>query len=279
MGRSATGTDAYVLAAPSGDNIADEQPEHQIVVTEFLLDKYEVTIGRFLSFVNAYPCGKPSAEAGAHPGIQGSGWRVEWDALLPADKDALVLDTSFSTELAWVIPLVGERDQYPIMGVTWYEAMAFCIWDGGRLPTEAEWEYAAAGGDENRLYPWGAATPGPDRDLAVLDCAASAACPIGDVFNSPNPAEVGSIPAGDGRWGHADMAGNASEWVHDWYDPNWYSSPGASGTNVSNVEPSSGAHVVKGGHFLDDAGALRAAARSEYESSFNGLRCARAMGP
>jgi formylglycine-generating enzyme required for sulfatase activity len=94
--------------------------------------------------------------------------------------------------------------QQPINCVPFNVAYAFCIWDGGRLPTEAEWNFAAAGGDEQRSYPWGTLETTPDH---------------GYFFDESHvlPTSVGLTPNGNARWGHADLSGNVSEWVLDYF--------------------------------------------------------------
>jgi formylglycine-generating enzyme required for sulfatase activity len=159
----------------------------------------------------------------------------------------------------------GAGDNYPINCVSWYEAFAFCIWDGGRLPTEAEWEYAAAGGSENRLYPWGSEPP--DETRASYLCLP---------FVS-----VGSKSAGAGRWGHLDLAGSMWEWTFDWYDENWYSDPAATGTNVCNLTPTR-LRTNRGGGWDYGSDYLRAAYRGlelfppKTHFPSIGFRCARA---
>ncbi|HEY2406444.1 MAG TPA: SUMF1/EgtB/PvdO family nonheme iron enzyme [Polyangiaceae bacterium] len=101
----------------------------------------------------------------------------------------------------------ASNEQKPVNCVTWYESFAFCIWDSGCLPTEAEWGYVAAGGDENGLYPWGAAAPSSVRVSATI-------------------VNVGSVPTGAGRWTHQDLAGGVYEWMLDEYDAAWYSGAG-----------------------------------------------------
>jgi formylglycine-generating enzyme required for sulfatase activity len=100
--------------------------------------------------------------------------------------------------------------------VTWYEAYAFCIWDGGFLPSQAEWEYAAAGGSEQRLYPWGSMDPGTENRYAIYGCyypSGSAECDPGP--KQISPAGVASL--GVGRWGQLDLSGNVSQVVMDYF--------------------------------------------------------------
>jgi formylglycine-generating enzyme required for sulfatase activity len=118
-----------------------------------------------------------------------------------AGPDAGGLDTWTSS--------VGAHEDLPIGCVNWFEAYAFCIWDGGFLPSEAEWEYAAAGGSEQRDFPWGPTLPGTVNMYAIYD----------EYWNG-NPtqiAPVGSALAGAARWGQLDMAGELYEWVLDYW--------------------------------------------------------------
>jgi formylglycine-generating enzyme required for sulfatase activity len=162
--------------------------------------------------------------------------------------------------------------------LTWYEAMAFCAWDGGYLPTEAEWNYAAAGGDLQRAYPWSSraaplaidssrASYGPDCDLS-----GTPGCTVADL------SEVGIKPAGDGRWGQSDLAGNISEWTLDSDEPT-YINP-----CTDCAELTAAMHrMVRGGSFAGDATLVRTGYRLHNDLSeqptipslFVGVRCAR----
>jgi formylglycine-generating enzyme required for sulfatase activity len=235
-------------------------------VSDFVLDKYEVTVGRFRAFLEAYDGTPPPSGAGAHPLISGSGWDSGWDSGLPADQSALEANVACNSRFeTWTSKvLVGET--YPMNCVSWYEAFAFCIWDGGRLPTEAEWEYAAAGGSENRLFPWGSDAPQP--------------LPANYSGNHNIPfLAVGSEPSGNGRWGHADLAGSMLEWVLDWFAGDWYTTSGADCSDCANLTDASG-RGQRGGCWIVGADYFRCAIRDsgppEFRSSNHGFRCARA---
>ncbi|HMY21415.1 MAG TPA: SUMF1/EgtB/PvdO family nonheme iron enzyme [Polyangium sp.] len=181
-------------------------PMYPATVSDFYLDRFEITVGRFRAFVEAYPIGsKPKAGDGVHPKIPGSGWDTGW----PLYADANALKTAIKCDnYTWTdVPAFNEN--LPMDCLTWYDVFAFCAWDGGRLPTEAEWNYAAAGGNEQRKYPWG---PTLDLARAVYGCLGNGNpdCVFTDIRL------VGSkSPQGDAKWGHADMAGNLDEHVFD----------------------------------------------------------------
>jgi sulfatase modifying factor 1 len=271
MGRG-DGTDQY-----SGN--ADEQPEHAMSVSPFWLDKYEVTVGRFRHFVDSYD-GPPTKGAGAHPRVGGSGWKEEFNANLPPDHDTLKLsmlmrDSHCNDNFRTWTPAVGTGECLPINCIDWYAAFAFCIWDGGRLPTEAEWEFAAAGGQENRLFPWG--SEAPTQALAVFGCAAS-----GDISCTPGDIRpVGSTSTdGYGRYGHADLAGSMIERTRDVMDPSFYELS-LGNRDIANLVLDTDLvdGVARGGGYLSEASNLRSAVRDKVYRSSRwdgvGFRCAR----
>jgi formylglycine-generating enzyme required for sulfatase activity len=274
MGRSlgdAGTADAYPLGS------ADEVPEHTVILSPFALDRYEVTVGRFRQFVAAYDGTPQPQNAGANPKILASGWQTDWNQYLPADNAGLrsLLLQGSPQSKTWTAS-ADTNECLPINYINWYLAFAFCIWDGGRLPTEAEWEYAAAAGGENRLFPWGLDIP--DGQHAVFEYGIAGSL-LDDVRDIP---PVGSTrPLGDGFFGHSDLAGSMSEFVRDVYDGAFYThAPPADhdAVNLAEDVPAS-LSAARGGDFASPPSGIRAAARWKIAraqpSPGMGLRCAR----
>jgi len=254
---------------------ANELPEHPASISALRIELFEVTVGRFRSFVAAYPGSKPAAGAGKNPHVAAdTGWQPAWDGSLPQDKAALIDKLKCSQYQSWT-DAAGDTDNRPINCVSWLLAFSFCAWDGGRLPTEAEWELVAAGGDSNRLFPWGSAPI--DDAHAVWNCCGSGSC---GTCQASDIVAVGSRAAGIGRYGQYDLAGSMYEWVFDWHLDGWYS-PGpanpcsdCANTTVSQYRGS------RGGSWMGSAPAdFRAAHRYRFSPtdghSTIGFRCAR----
>ena len=121
-----------------------------------MLDRFEVTVGRFRKFQAVYPASQPTGGAGINSNVSSDpGWDAKWNASNYTVQTASALDSAIrntNTSSIWIDWELGD-DDLPINCIDWYEAYMFCIWDGGRLPTELEWNYAAAGGSEQRPYP------------------------------------------------------------------------------------------------------------------------------
>jgi formylglycine-generating enzyme required for sulfatase activity len=250
-------------------------------VSAFRLDAYEVTVGRFRQFVAAWNAGwRPTAGAGKHGHLAGGlgltdsgsfsdhehGWDASWIALSGATTWDLVLQRS--CDGTWT-QYPGLDESEPVTCVDWFGAYAFCIWDGGFLPSEAEWNYAASGGLEQRVYPW-SQPPGASN----IDCTTASSATEAGACVPAWPSPVGQhSPQGDGRWGHADLASNVAEWTLDWqarYAPDC----------VDCALLSTGtSRVVRGGSFDQAPTQLLASRRDALDPSTRsptvGVRCAR----
>jgi formylglycine-generating enzyme required for sulfatase activity len=281
--------------APDGGPAAESNPA---TVSDFRLDKYLVTVGRFRQFVNAvYPDGGatvadaglawvPDAGSGKHSHLNGgkglansgpgggyeTGWAASDDVNIAPTNSNLSLDPGEG--VTWT-PAVGNQENLPIDWVNWYEAYAFCIWDGGFLPSEAEWEYAAAGGSQQREFPWGSTDPDTQQmpsQYAIYDCdySTDAACWPAQT----NLAPVGTAYLGAGRWGQLDLEGEANEWCLDWFQL-FYVDPCSDCAYLA----ASSQRVGRGGNFDDAVDDLVVSLRAEGPPTNRfqngGFRCAR----
>jgi formylglycine-generating enzyme required for sulfatase activity len=157
---------------------------------------------------------QPTPGSGKHThlaggGIQGvpspeTGWDASWPAL-PTDKQSwdssLIGPPTAPGSWTWTSD-PGPNENRPIYRQNWYESYAFCIWDGGFLPTYREWQYAFVGGAEQRWYPWVGNT---------LTCCHAEYTPC----SADPPDVVGNSPLGNGKWGQADLVGNLREFLLD----------------------------------------------------------------
>lgn len=186
------------IALPEGTYRDDKAGE--VHVAGFILDKYELTVGRVEAWERA---GSPTPAEGAVIGHDSAGKPVTWKAGFAVQKGKEL--QGWARYDTWQT----KNAVLPKNFLDWYTAAAVCAMDGGRLPSDAEWRYAAVGGEEDRTYPWGSAPQTPER--AIYNCTGNGdvSCSLADI-----PA-VGSRPAGAGRWGHMDLAGSMFEWTAD----------------------------------------------------------------
>jgi formylglycine-generating enzyme required for sulfatase activity len=231
---------SFLMGSADDDPLAedDEKPQHEVALDSFWLDQTEVTNRQFAAFLN---------EEGNQQ-EEGARWLlVESPAALIQSRDGVFQ------------PKPGFGD-HPVIVVSWYGARAYCQWSGGRLPTEAEWEYAARGPDRP-MYPWGSQAP---------------TCDLANYFGCVGATtEVGSYMDGASWVGALDMSGNVWEWVNDRYDSSYYQiSPDENPPGLSF-----GIYRVLRGGTWDDYGVrlLRAANRHFSEPADRiydvGFRC------
>ena len=220
---------SFAMGSRSG--ASDARPVHRVSVGTFRLSKSEVTVGQYRSCVKSGRCSSPNSGKYCNWGRRG-------------------------------------RSSHPVNCVDWSQARAFCSWAGGRLPSEAEWEYAARSGGKGWKYPWGDAAATCSR--AVMDDG-------GNGCGKDRTWPVCSKTSGNTTHGLCDMAGNVWEWVEDCWHGSYSGAPVDGSAWTSNCSDAS--RVLRGGSWPDTAGNLRAALRVSYAPGNRdddlGFRCAR----
>ena len=235
----------FQMGSDASDTESDEQPRHTVYVDSYYIDKYEVTNAKFKQFVDANP---------------------QWQKDLIPRK----FHNGEYLDLWQGNSYPPDKENHPVVYVSWYAAMAYAKWEGKRLPTEAEWERAARGGLVDLRYTWG----------NIVD---SSKANYGGQVGDTTP--VGSYPAND--YGLHDMVGNVMEWCLDGYETDFYSrsprlNPIAGGVLidiVNNFEGVISRRAVRSGCWYNVPLHVRVAdrygANPNHVSKGRGFRCAR----
>jgi formylglycine-generating enzyme required for sulfatase activity len=244
----------FTMGASENDFSAgqDERPEHEVRLSQFYIDKFEVNVEQYAAFLNRLGAYERACE------------KVDcaWPNEL-AGYTSYLLRQDLGDGTVQYFSKTGFAN-YPINHVSWYGAKVYCESVGARLPTEAEWEYAARG-EDGRIYPWGNIQPKPGGDLAIFQS---------ESYEEMQP--VDALPNGASPFAVFGMAGSMWEWTADWYKETWYEE-----SNISNpTGPETGfARVIRGGAwpFNNQADRIRATNRSsltpDFISSAVGFRC------
>ncbi|KAA3664755.1 MAG: hypothetical protein DWQ04_04070 [Chloroflexi bacterium] len=231
---------------------SDEQPQREIQINDFYIDKYEVNVEQFAAFLKrlgTYQRACDNRDCTAPRNLAGYTNYLE--------------EQDLGDGTIQYFPMTGFAN-YPANHISWYGAKNYCQSVGARLPTEAEWEYAARGTD-GRIYPWG--NTAPDETLAVFQS---------DSFDNMKP--VDALPDGASPFGILGMAGSLWEWTSDWYDETYY--PEAPLNNPQGPETGF-ARVVRGGAWPYNNQVERIRTSNRYSltpdfiSSTVGFRCVR----
>jgi len=266
---------SFMMGSTDGDS--DEKPVHQVTVSSFMIGKYELSVAEFRAFVNATSY-KTTAE------IYGGAWiwnGKKWETKADAN---------------WKNPYLTQTDEHPVTCISWYDALAYCNWrsrkdgfnpcysisgntapadwskgtitcdwnaNGYRLPTEAEWEFAARGGTKSKGY-----TYSGSNDLGSVAWYFFNSGSTTHSAGSKSPNELGIY----------DMTGNVWEWCWDWYDDGYY----AESRSLDPKGSGAGSYrVMRGGSWFSFDFFCRVADRGnfnpDFSSSYLGLRVLRAI--
>jgi len=262
-----------------GDNkqaSEDEYPKHPVQVKAFYMDETEVTNAQFQKFVEATGY------------ITTAERKPDWEELkktlppgTPEPPDSVLVPASlvfkqtsgpvdlnnYSQWWSWVPGAdwkhpegpgssIQGKENLPVTQVSWYDAMAYCKWAGKRLPTEAEWEFAARGGLTNNIYPWG------NEQINIGKAKANSWEGKFPYYNERKDGFVTAAPVKsfqENGYGLYDMAGNVWEWCSDWYDANYYKTLSASSATIDPKgaqksfdpeDPYTAKRSLRGGSFL-----------------------------
>ncbi len=249
----------------SEDGATDEKPLHEVTVKSFFMDKTEVTNAQFAEFAMAtkyVTLAERPLTAKDLPGLLPEFEGKSVALCYRPPKGAADLRDA----MQWWAPVIGAnwrhpdgpetdiigKEKHPVVHVCWDDAQAYCKWAGKRLPTEAEWEFAARGGLEKARYVWGNEfSPGGKWMANTWQGKFPHENTGEDGFKGLAP--VGSFPANG--YGLFDMAGNVWEWCSDWYLPDYYAkspkeNPPGPTTSFDPDEPGVMKHSTRGGSWM-----------------------------
>jgi serine/threonine-protein kinase len=246
----------FKMGSDRQDLCLEASPAHEVSLDAFWIDQTEVTNSMFAIFLNDQG---NQAENGIKWLEPGAGHRGIVYGYIEDDDGVFITNKGY--------------EHHPVIEVSWYGAAAYCSWVGGRLPTEAEWEFAARGPDGTQ-FPWGDTFDGERVNYCDKDCPES--------WRDKNFTDgamrwtaVGSYPEGASWCGALDMAGNVWEWVNDWWSDRYYSN---SPTDNPDGPDTGTLRIARGGSWFDEGTHLNSSFRKGLKSSsarmhWVGFRC------